>query len=655
MFYLFLISFVGKKTENGYKDDFAELIYHINYVNDETETLKKLMKTHLILTVSIILMLSQIINGQMAYHDYNKTGRSPICNSANQGSFDSLQIISPERVPTMGKIPIIIKVLDTDKNLEKYFSDELDVLSTIALNPDKVNINCGAGGFVSEYACEQNFSISILGFTKNIDVLQEWPIVLHSGELTNSEVWENSSIHHITGDIFVNDTAILTIAHGCRIIVNQDVNIWVYGEIKVEGSTDAPVLFTAADPGNSWGGIRIISQENESSISNAIFTDGGGNDEFIFGHSSSQPVVFIYFSLIKLTNCYFIQNEGKAVGGTNSKISINNCIMNKCDMGGEFHSCYVEVEQSHFSEMPDGDGLVMDDDNDGLYFHRFLPSMGDQLSVVNNCVFTKGEDDGIDHNKAKLSVTNCLISGFFREGIAASEGNFVNIYNCVISDCEQGIEAGYGYPLVKVDHCVVLNNNIGIRFGDSYFTGSYGHIDIQNSICYNNQDNFLNFDLLVQDSVANAISASYTMTNDNHYNQYPFCIEATPVFLPGYYLSPGSPGVSQAADGCDMGLYRCNTGIGDELISETYYSVYPNPCDGILYICPKNCSVEEVRIKVINLNGKTLIDKLVVLKNGVFEIDLLNYKLRERIVLLNISNSANINGWYKIILSTEKL
>ena len=578
-----------------------------------------------------------------------------IDNYSEQISYDSLLIISAEKVPTSGNIPVIVKAVDPDGKLERYFSDNLSVTSNISINPDSVNINCGAGGFVSEYASEQDFSISILGFTKNIDVVQNWPVEFHSGELSYSETWDNSSIHHITSDIFINEADTLTITSGCRVILSQDVNIWVYGIIKVEGSTVAPVLFTAANPDDSWGGVRIMFQENESSISNAIFTNGGGNQDFNFGHSSSQPVVFIYFSSIKFTNCYFIQNEGKAFGGSNSKISIKECVINKCDTGGAFQSCYVEVDQSHFSEIPDGDGLVLDDDNDGLYFYSFLSSMGDEPSVVNNCIFAIGEDDGIDHNEAKLEVTDCLISDFFHEGIAASAGNFVKIYNCVVTDCEQGIEAGYGYPLVIVDHSVILNNNIGIRFGDSYLDGCYGHIDIQNSICYNNLDNFLNFDLLILDSLANAISVSYTITNDSHYNQYPFCVEAIPVFLSGYYLSPGSPGVSQAADGCDMGLYRCNTAIGGELPSEIHFSVYPNPCNGTLYICPKNSPVGEVKLRIINLNGKILIDKPAVLKNGVFEIDMLQYKLQERIVLLNISNRANTNRWYKIILSTGKL
>ncbi len=613
------------------------------------------MKPRIFLILWIIFILINVGKTQIAIPIEKNAVYASKYESTRETPFSSIAIIAPKSLPPNGQLPIIVKMLDAENYIERFFSDELEVLSSIPLNPDKVKINNGAGVVIVDYSSDQDFTISILGYSKTIEVNQNPPVTQHGGEVSISEVWGNNSIHHITSDLIINDAATLSITEDCRVILDEDVNIWVYGILKIEGTAGAPVTFTSSQEGISWGGIRVLSPYSESSISHAIFTDGGGNEEYIFGHSSSQAVVFASNSQIQLSNSYFIQNEGKAFGGLHSMISIDNCIANQCDTGGEFHSCFVEVEQSHFSEIPDGDGVVADDDNDGLYFYYFMPSMEDQPSVIKDCIFSLGEDDGIDHNEAKISISDCLINNFFHEGIAASAGNFANVFDCVVLDCEQGIEAGYGSPLLTVNHCVILGCEVGIRFGDNYTQGCSGHIEVQNSICFNNQDNFLNFDLLLQDSVANAITASYSITNDEHYNLYPHCIEATPIFIEDFYLSAESPGVAQAADACDMGLYRCNTGTGSEFESASPFTIFPNPCKGKIYISPTVNTKMPLHFKIIDLKGKVLMNQSYSENQEIYTIDLSGFTGDKRAFLLNIYNGANINSWHKIIIDKERL
>ena len=57
----------------------------------------------------------------------------------------------------------------------------------------------------------------------------------------------------------------------------------------------------------------------------------------------------------------------------------------------------------------------------------------------------------------------------------------------------QGIEAGYGTPAVTVRHCLLVNNRVGLRFGDSYDWADDGMLDVSHSIAVNNsQANVLN-------------------------------------------------------------------------------------------------------------------------------------------------------------------
>jgi hypothetical protein len=559
------------------------------------------------------------------------------------------RIICPSVIESDGYLPVIYTLHDDSGMFSRFYSDEIGIISEIFPNVPVLKVNCGSGSALLPFTSEDNFEISINGTTRAIIVRNNWPINYYEGEITESEVWDDSSIRHITNDLIIAEGVTIEIEAGCKVKIDAEINIIVHGRIIVNGTEESPVFFTNAEQGNPWGGIRLSNQDQKSSFHNTIFTGGGGNDDFIFGHSESQPVVYSFVSDVDFFQCFFIDNVGKGIGGVACHISIIKCIFNRCDMGAEFQSCVVTVDQSHFSEIPDGDGIPADDDNDCLYFYHFMGSMPDTPSKVSNSVFCIGEDDAIDHNEAKLIVENCFISGFENEGIAASAGNYVSVSNSLIMDCEQGIEAGYGSPEVFVDHCVVVNCDVGIRFGDSYTSGCTGQMFIENTILYDNPDNIRNFDFLTQDSVANAIMISYSITNDDHYDNYPHCFPATPLFLPDYYLEENSPGVNQGADGCDIGLYRCNTGMHDFAPQHSDFKVFPNPCSNLLKIMGSSLAQNEIEINIYNLNGMNLFNKKFPAGNTLIGIDLFSVLTERGIYFIRIENASIHPAWHKVI------
>jgi hypothetical protein len=559
------------------------------------------------------------------------------------------QIICPSIVQSEGFLPVIYIVRDDSGMFNRFYSEQTEITSAVFSTTPVISVNCGSGSAMPYYTSENNFEISINGTTKAITVRNNWPVIYYDGEIAESEVWDASSIIHITSDLIVNEGATIEIEAGCRIITDEEVNIIVQGQIIVNGTEESPVVFTNAEPGKPWGGIRLSNQTVKSSFNNTIFTGGGGNDDYVFGHSESQPVVFSSVSDVDFFQCYFIDNAGKGIGGVACHISIIKCVFNRCDIGAEFQSCVVTVDQSHFSEMPDGDGILDDDDNDCLYFYHYMGSMPDSPSKVSNSVFCIGEDDAIDHNEAKLIVENCFISGFENEGIAASAGNYVSVFNTLIMNCEQGIEAGYGNPDVFVDHCVVVNCDVGIRFGDSYTWGCTGQLFIENTILHDNADNIWNFDFLTQDSVANAIMISHSITNDDHYDSYPHCFPATPLFLPDYYLEEGSPGVNQASDNCDIGLYRCNTGMHDFTPQRLDFKVFPNPSSDFLKITGSSLPQNEVEVSIYTLNGLNVFNQKYSSGNELIEIDLSSVLLKSTIIFLKIKSGAFRPDWHRVV------
>lgn len=491
-----------------------------------------------------------------------------------------VEIITNHIVRSEDLISIIVRVKNEDQSINTSVNGNYQIITSPAiLENDIIKIHRGVGSITTKIYTSDSFEISFEDFTgqKTVTVNDNSPVIQISGEIGTNTNWLSDSIIYINNDLTVNEGATLTIGEGTRILLGEKINLFVKGTLKITGTPDKPIIFQPYNPDNPWGGISFSNISDSSSIDYSFFIYGGDNGQYIFGHSNSQPVLMIENSSISLNNTFILDNPGKAIGGKYSLVRIKECIVSRCDTGGEYKFCLVNFFDSYFTEIPNDDGIPIDDDNDASYFYNLYPNTSEP-SIIENCVFITGKDDGIDHNEASLNIKNCWIEGFYHEGVAASNGNYVTVYNTLVKNCEQGIEAGYGAPNVIVDHCVLINNDIGLRFGDSYDWGCEGHITATNSILYANADNILNFDLLTQGPVENAIDISYSMTNDFDYDNYPNCITGVPVFDENYFLLPGSPGTGMASDGSNLGLIDQNLSVRENLfVNVRDFKVFPNP------------------------------------------------------------------------------
>jgi hypothetical protein len=466
------------------------------------------------------------------------------------------EIIAPASVKSGESIPIVVRLLTSSAVINTKTTKEVQLHSEKAcFGIDTFNVKKGVGSITTTVQAVDDFVISIEGMNsqKNICLLDTIPVVTHTGTISNHAIWQASQEHHITADLTVSQGGQLTIEKGTRIVIDSKVNVIVNGELEIKGDKENPVLVTCQNRDAPWGGFVI--NETDVSIEYCFFIHGGADDSRIFGHSNSQPVLLANNSDVSISNCFFLDNVGKALGVSRARIRIEKSLISRCDTGGEFHHSEVHVTGCHILDIPNDDGVFVDDDNDGFYFAD-VPSDPEVNSSVENTFIITGKDDAIDHNLARLEIRNCWLEGFMHEGVAGSNGNWVTVFNTVVKNCEQGIEAGYGSPDVTVDHCVVVDNDVGIRFGDSYDWGCEGTMTVTNTILFNNDDNIHNFDLLTQAPVDSAILISYSMTNDSEYDSSPFCITGTPLFTDDYFLKPGSPGKNQASDGLDMGLVK---------------------------------------------------------------------------------------------------
>jgi hypothetical protein len=313
------------------------------------------------------------------------------------------------------------------------------------------------------------------------------PIRELAGELSGDDLaWDATADVRITQDVTIPAGQALSIAAGTRVGIAGKASIHVKGRIDANGLAENPVLFAPASDGKPWGGLRILG--GTAALNHAWFTGGGGDATLAVGHSGSQPVIYVENGTLAMTGGGVADNPGKGFGSQNAHLALTGVLDTRNDTGGELMNSQATIEGCRFLEFPDADGQVDDEDNDGIYLVGTLATDGvPEPTVVRDCVFARGEDDGIDHNGARVRVEGTWIEGFYHEGVAASTGQRIEIVDTVVSGCEQGIEAGYGAPEVVVDHCLVTGNDTGFRYGDSYDWDVTGTLTVTNSVSVGNR------------------------------------------------------------------------------------------------------------------------------------------------------------------------
>lgn len=456
-------------------------------------------------------------------------------------------MIAPSTFLSGTAFPVVVEAT-LQNEIDLFRSEELTVsISGGVVSSENLQLKKGRSMTTLETNVAAH-ALTIFGQGLNISVNENAsPEMVHSGAIVGTQTWHMGTIHRISSDIHISANDSLVIEQGCWVVLDSAVNIIVEGVLEARGIRTSPITFCAGSS-ESWGGI--VSSQGVVNLKYVLLNNGGGDYTKTYGHSGSQPVLKTESGHVEATQTFIFDCEGKGLGGDDGNMIFRNGGISRCDTGGEFGGTTVLVSNTHIMDIPDDDGILDDDDNDGLYFSGFTS----QPSVVDSCVFINGEDDAIDHNNAVLEVRNTWVENFANEGIAASNGNSVHVYNSLFKNCEQGIEAGYGSPQVTVNHCVMVDNDNGLRFGDWYNWGCSGSITCTNSIMYANLDNVYNHDVLSNGPVANAIDLTFGIANDTEYDGNTGCLSGVPNFTNQYQLEPTSIGTGAANDGLNMGL-----------------------------------------------------------------------------------------------------
>jgi hypothetical protein len=465
----------------------------------------------------------------------------------------ALKVIHPKWLPGNSIMPVVIRMQDQAGYIDPFSEPVFSVT-----NADTVIIlKKGTASFVANPQDTSDFLFSIThaqigAYTQTIAIDNEIGETEHAGALPEGELqWDAHTVHTITGDLYIPAGTNLTILPGAWIVIDNQVNWTVEGNISAIGREDNPIIFISRTTMEPWGGMAFNASHAEFAY--CFFINGGGDFGKGWAHTGRQPILFARENTqLSLNNCFIIASPGKALGAEESKVSINKCLIERVFHGGEFHYTHLNCTYSHIMNIPSDDHIFADEDNDGFHIDYVNPDIED-YSIINRCYFITGKDDAVDHHQSRLRITNCWIEDWMHEGVAASGSDTVHIFNTVVKKCEQGIEDGWGDTRVFVNHCFITENNVGLRFGDNYTREYNGYMQITNSILYNNDDNIKNYINPSGEMVADAIDISFSITNDAAYDDAPYCFSANPVYDKRYYLKSGSPGIGLAQAGRNIG------------------------------------------------------------------------------------------------------
>ncbi len=414
----------------------------------------------------------------------------PVPSAAEEFVGSRLRILVPSAFPTGYEVPVVAWVVDPNGHAVRV-NGQLTAAGQRSI-PIKRGVGSGflaAGNPVGTLAYAP--AVPGLSTNHNVEIEGEPAWTVTGGALSGAVVWPANSRIRVTSSLGLPAGSSLTIGAGTIVLLNPGINITNDGTITVNGTVDQPVVFMPQSRNQPWGGFFMRTSGGVLTASGTIFTGSGADPNGGAGHRPEQCLFLVdgapRLTLVDCAAVFLAGQFGHAYGGGTFKFE--RFLLQRATTGGEYTGASFTVNDSAFIEFPDDSANFVDGDNDALYFvsgtHAFT-----------NTMFGWTKDDGVDSGGSgygPLTYQSCWFESVFHEGNSLS--GYKNVYSrdSVYLDCGQGIENGYNAPTNRMDHCLFVGNEIGVRHGDNYDNiGNYdGRETVTNSISiYNHRDVF---------------------------------------------------------------------------------------------------------------------------------------------------------------------
>ena len=346
---------------------------------------------------------------------------------------------------------------------------------------------------------------------------------------------------NISQDIFLTNSATMTVLAGTTLLMNEGVSL--KGDsgchILFQGTSSSKVIVKSAIPHTYWS--QIIVKGDSSSI------------EIAWSDIMSGQIYAMDSSTLIITDSYlhdYLKLPTKNLVYTHNATYFH---MNRCHVSNYYQinplNTPILIENSLF-EYINEDGIDCDNS----------PS-----ALIRNCTFRNGlcekgkvhSVDAIDFGKYNMeglgsvgTVQNCFMYNITDKGVSAGEGcRSINITGCVFYKCGSG-------GTIKDSSVAMINNNTivsceyGIECVEKNEGMGAGHATGMNNILWNNNttvylDNDGTLSLTYSDISFNGIFPGV-----GNINSYPMFEDTLAL---NFQLSPGSPCIGTGSGSLDMG------------------------------------------------------------------------------------------------------
>lgn len=251
--------------------------------------------------------------------------------------------------------------------------------------------------------------------------------------------------HAIRNDWIVRRNETVVIKPGARLLMDPGTSIFCFGRISAEGTADAPIEISAAQPGRPWGVLALQGAQTAGSRFRHTRISGGSDGRFERVYYSGMVSVH-YCPDAVFSNCTF---ESNVIGDDSFRAAKSGVDLLGCD--------FIDAA---------GDAVDFD-----------LSS-----GRISGCRFVRSGNDAIDLMSSDLLLEHNRIEDAGDKGISIGEQSRPVLYNNLIDDALIGIEVKDGSRPVVLS-CTIFGRAYGVHaYVKNWRYGDGGHACIRNSI-----------------------------------------------------------------------------------------------------------------------------------------------------------------------------
>lgn len=158
-------------------------------------------------------------------------------------SVEKVEIISVSKAKTGDIIPVLYIFRTPQHHINRHITGEYQISGDEnSIYADTVYAKMGKGSVFTSVTASSDFTLSIDEFegSKSIEILESISTENLSGAVDQDLVLTPDKDYRVTSDLIVSEGINLTIEPGCRIFMDEDVNIFVFGTMFSEGTKDNP-------------------------------------------------------------------------------------------------------------------------------------------------------------------------------------------------------------------------------------------------------------------------------------------------------------------------------------------------------------------------------------------------------------------------------